>query len=202
MNVTGTKMLMAAFSGMLSELSDIMTKAYAKTAQHFVMKVKSKRMKRTCHSLEDLAELGHPYAKNYPKNMWKTASSRSGGMTPRYSGDIIDRYGGMNAEAVLGHDLTKIHRQGEDGIYKAMTYELKRSHDYYVIARAGIEEGHPAEEYAGYVFHGTDKMIARNALEEQLKEMKDELKDKVHVYFSNEFWKAVDKQPFFKKGRR
>ena len=203
MNVTGTKMLMAAMHGLTAELYDIMINTYEKVAQHYVMNVKSKRLKRTCHSLEDLAELGHPYSTKYPSNMLrKGAGSSRAGSSTMHSTSKYERFAGMNAEAVLGHDLTKIHKQGMDGIYKAMTYEIRQHPGYYVSALAGIEAGHDSEEYAGFVFYGTSKMIKRPALEEVLTEMKADLIKKQHVFFAAEFWKAVNRQPFFKKGRR
>ena len=100
----------------------------------------------------------------------------------------------MTTEAVLGHDLIKVHKQSpNENLYQSITYEIRKGGRYGISALAGVQSGHPAEEYALYVHEGTDKMKPRPFLRQQLEEMRDDLKSKIHREFSTEFWKAVDK---------
>lgn len=188
MDVKGSEQLIRAFSTLQGDLLEIMEKSYEKVAAHFAFRVRSDKLRRKDHSLKELARLGHPYSTEYPRNIESKTKAA--------------RFAGASTESILGHDLIKVHRQGDEGLYKSIIHEIKRDkRKHKLTAKVGVEKNHDAEEYAKYVHDGTPKMKPRPFLKQQLEEMKDELKKKIHVYFSNEFWQAVNKLPAFKKGR-
>jgi len=200
-NVTGTKMLLENFRGLKSDLQAVIETAYTNTAAHFAWRVKENQLKMRDHTLKELAMLGHPYSPIFPLNVLSRIGDVKRNVQTRRNlknPPKLSTIGGKSAQQVLGHDIMKVHWQNGN-LRNSIVFEIKHISDLRLSARVGVQAGTDAEEYGIYVHFGTNKMIARPFLYNELDKQRENLKRMIFREFNTAFFKAAAKYGGLKK---
>ena len=155
------------------DLQKINDSALNKIAEDFRVRVKNEQLNVSDHTIKDLADMGHPYARKRKGTQHQKEGFRSNLKTRKTGGSKS-----------LGHRLMLVHRHSASDAKTQTNYQLQQSIVKEIIhsgnktqVLVGVRENDDAERYAFYVHDGTYKMIPRPFLKIQFQKDMDKMID-------------------------